>query len=195
MLTTALLRVKNFFTKSNGDTIVDLASSTFSFDRASGTPAGSVLVKEDEAMRPDLVAIRLYNDQKYYAPLLKYNGISNPFSLNPNTLLIAPSFMDLEKMIVSPKKIFEKGGERAANNESKLLPAKTVKDKKRLEALKDKVKEIVPPNVNTSGNQNVKVKDGRVVFGEDVTQVAKDNCPVPISRARLIQQLTKANLF
>ena len=195
MLTTALLRVKNFFTKSNGDTIVDLASSTFSFEKAAGAPAGTVIVKEEEAMRPDLISVRLYNDQKYYAPLLKYNGISNPFSLNPSTLLIAPAFMDLEKMIVSPKLIVEKGADRPATNESKLLPAKTVKDKKRLEALKDKVKEIVPPNVNTSGNQNVKVKDGKVIFGEDVTQVAKDNCPVPISRARLIQQLTKANLF
>ena len=34
-----------------------------------------------------------------------------------------------------------------------------------------------------------------VIFGEDVTQVNKDNCPIPISRARLIQQLTKSNLF
>jgi hypothetical protein len=195
MLTTALLRVKNFFTKSNGDTIVDLASSTFSFDEMSGTSAGTIIVKEDEAMRPDLISVRLYNDQKHYAVLLKYNGISNPFSINPNTLLIAPPFMELEKMIVPPKKIVEKGASKPATNESKLLPAKTVKDKKRLEALKDKVKEIVPPNVNTSGNQNVKVKDGKVIFGEDVTQVAKDNCPVPISRARLIQQLTKANLF
>jgi hypothetical protein len=194
MLTTALLRVKNFFTKPNGEVIVDLASSTFSFEKASGSISGTVLVKEDEAMRPDLVAIRLYNEQKYYAPLLKYNGISNPFSLDPNSLLVAPSFIDMEKMIVSPKQIFEKGTS-PATNESKLLPTKTVKDKKRLDALKDKVKEIVPPNVNTSGNQNVKVKDGRVIFGEDVTQVAKDNCPVPISRARLIQQLTKANLF
>jgi hypothetical protein len=89
----------------------------------------------------------------------------------------------------------EKGAERKAKNEDKLVNPKTVKDRKRLEALKDRVKEIVPPNVNTEGNRNVKVKDGRVIFGEDVTQVNKDNCPVPISRARLIQQLTKSSLF
>jgi hypothetical protein len=94
-----------------------------------------------------------------------------------------------------PKTVFEKGEERKATTEDKLLNPKTVKDKKRLEALKDRVKEIVPPNVNTAGNRNVKVKDGKVIFGEDVTQVNKDNCPVPISRARLIQQLTKSSLF
>ena len=98
-------------------------------------------------------------------------------------------------MLVSPKQVVDKGAQKKDSNESKLLNPKTVKDKKRLEALKDRVKEIVPPNVNTGGNKNVKVKDGKVIFGEDVTQVKKDNCPVPISRARLIQQLTKANLF
>jgi len=150
---------------------------------------------EEEQMRPDLVANRLYSDQKYFDVLLKYNGISNPFSIEAGEILVIPQFSELQNMVVSPKDIPEKGVDRLSNNEDALLNPKTVKDKKRLESLKEKTREIVPPNVNTKGNKNVKVKDGRVIFGEDVTQINKDNCPVPISRARLIQQLTKANLF
>jgi hypothetical protein len=195
MLTSKLLRIKNFLTKATGDTVVDLISSTFSFLRTSGQTEGFVRVREEEAMRPDLISIRLYSNQQYYDALMKYNGISNPFSINPGEILVIPPYRELEQMLVSPRLVPEKGAERKAKNEDKLVNPKTVKDRKRLEALKDRVKEIVPPNVNTEGNRNVKVKDGRVIFGEDVTQVNKDNCPVPISRARLIQQLTKSSLF
>jgi hypothetical protein len=137
----------------------------------------------------------MYGEQRFYEALLKYNGISNPFAIERYDILLVPPYKNLEQMLVSPKEIIDIGSQQKESNEDKLLNPKTVKDKKRLEALKDKVKEIVPPNVNTKGNQNVKVKDGKVIFGEDVTQVNKENCPVPISRARLIQQLTKANLF
>jgi hypothetical protein len=195
MLITRLLKVKNFFTKPNGDVIVDLASATFDFEKTGGASAGFIRVQEEEAMRPDTISVRVYGDQQYYETLLKYNGISNPFSIAPGEILLSPSFKNLEQAIVAPKRIVEKGQEKLSNNEEKLISPKTVKDKKRLEALKDKVKELVPPNVNTEGNKNVKVRDGKVIFGEDVTSINKDNCPVPISRARLIQQLTKSNLF
>ena len=195
MLITRLLRLKNFFTKPNGDKVVDLISSSFSFERDRGVVEGAIIVQKEEVMRPDLVSVRIYGDQQYYEALLKYNGISNPFSIDYNDLLVAPSFSSLEKMLTTPKQVIDKGAQQKDPVEDKLLNPKTVKDKKRLEALRDNVKEVVPPNVNTTGNKNVKVRDGKVIFGEDVTQINKDNCPVPISRARLIQQLTKANLF
>jgi len=195
MLISRLLRVKNILTKLNGDVIVDLISATFSFNKSRAGSEGYARVKKEEAMRPDLVAVRLYNQQNMFDVLLKYNGISNPFSLAQGEILLTPPFKEFANMVISPRPILEKGLEKAVKNGDKLVNPKSVKDKKRLEALKDRVKEIVPPNVNTEGNRNVKVKDGRVIFGEDVTQVNKDNCPVPISRARLIQQLTKANLF
>lgn len=195
MLSTKLLRLKNFFKKSNGDNVVDLTSSTFSFEKDSGISAAFAIVQQEESMRPDLLAVRLYDDQGYYEALLKYNGISNPFSINQDDFLLTPSFRSLDAMLVPPKTIVDKGAQQKTSNESLLLNPKSNKDKKRLEALRDKVKEIVPPNVNTEGNKNVKVRDGKVIFGEDVTQVNKDNCPIPISRTRLIQQLTKANLF
>ena len=195
MILTKLLKANKFFTKPNGDRVIDLISATFSFEKIDGYSQGFIRVQEEEAMRPDLISVRLYANQNYYETLLKYNGISNPFSLAPNDILLTPPFKSLESSIVQPKNILEKGEEKVASNETKLLDPKTVKDKKRLEALKDKVKEIVPPNVNTEGNKNVKVRDGKVIFGEDVTQINKDNCPTPISRARLIQQLTKSNLF
>ena len=109
MLTTIILKAKRFFTTSSGDTIIDLISSTFDFTKSGGAVEGYIRVKEEETMRPDLIAIRMYSDQQYYESLLKYNGISNPFSINYNDILLAPPFKDLEAMVVPPKIIGEKG--------------------------------------------------------------------------------------
>lgn len=195
MLLSKLLRSKKLFTKENGETVVDLISSTFSFKAAGKSAGGFTRVGEDEAMRPDLTSNRIYADHKYWDILLKYNGISNPFSMLPGELLISPMLNKLDRLLKPPTKVVEKGRAISNNNGDKLMKPKNIKDKKRLDAIKAKVREVVPPNVNTSGNKNVKVKGGKVIFGDDVTTINKDNCPVPISRARLIQQLTKANLF
>jgi len=195
MLISQLFRAKRTFIKENGDVLLDIISSTFDFSKAEDTSAGYIQVKEEEQMRPDLVAERIYGDQKKWELLLKYNGISNPFSLIEGQILLVPPFRNLNKMLSSPGLVVEKGIEKLNIAEDKLLSPKTVKDKKRIDALKNKVKELVPPNVNVAGNKNVKVKNGKVIFGDDVTQINKDDCPVPISRARLIQQLIKSNLF
>lgn len=195
MLRSKILQSKKFFKTLAGDSIVDIISSTFNFAKGGNSIGGFTRVQEEEKMRPDLVSDRIYSDQKYWDIILKYNGISNPFSILPGELLLTPILSKLDSLIVPPKKVVEKGVSSNQSNEAKLMKPKNVKDKKRLAAIKEKTKEVVPPNINTSGNKNVKVRDGKVIFGEDVTSINKDNCPVPISRARLIQQLTKANLF
>jgi hypothetical protein len=195
MLLSKLFRAKKTFTKPNGDIVIDLISATFNFSNSVSPVEGYCQVLPDEEARPDLVAVRVYGDQQLWEALLKYNGVSNPFSLEAGYILLTPPFKDLEKLISIPKNIVEKGVEISNIAEDRLLNPKTVQDKNRLEALKTNVREIVPPNVNTKGNQNVKIRDGKVIFGEDVTTVNKNNCPTPISRTRLINQLIKSNLL
>lgn len=197
MLISKLLRSKKTFTKPNGDTVVDMVSATFNFNASDATAPveGYCQVQPDEQARPDLVANRVYGNQQLWEALLKYNGISNPFSLEQGYVLLTPPFRDLERLIGAPKQILEKGVQLTNNAEDRLLDPKKLEDKKRLEALKTNVREVVPPNVNTKGSQNVKIRDGKVIFGEDVTTVNKNNCPTPISRTRLINQLVKSNLL
>ena len=195
MLLSKLLRAKRTFTKPNGDVVVDLISATFNFNGSVAPVEGYCQVLPDEQARPDLVANRVYGDQQLWEALLKYNGVSNPFSLEAGYILLTPPFKDLEKLISVPKQILEKGVEIVSKTEDRLLNPRTVEDKKRIEALKTNVRELVPPNVNKKGNQNVKIRDGKVIFGEDVTTVNKNNCPTPISRTRLISQLVKSNLL
>jgi hypothetical protein len=195
MISLTLLFSKLKFTKLNGEVITDLISSTFSFEKIGFTSSGPIIVNEGEDMRPDLVTQRVYGDHSKFDILLKYNGISNPFSLKAGDILLGLPYGNLDNAFKSPLKVVEKGLEKTNELEKTFIDPKTKKDKSRLDELKKKNDNVLPPNVNKPGDKNVKVKDGRVIFGEDVTSINKDNCPIPISRARLQQQLLKNKLF
>ena len=90
MLLSKLLRAKKTFTKPNGDLVIDLISSTFNFSNSVSPVEGYTQVQPDEEARPDLVTNRVYGNHNLWETLLKYNGISNPFSLEAGYILLTP---------------------------------------------------------------------------------------------------------
>jgi hypothetical protein len=88
----------------------------------------------------------------------------------------------------------EKGMEGELNaNEKKLVNPKTNKDKKMLEALRKKVGEVVPPNVNKTGVKNITTRDGLVILGGSMTQAKEANTTGSLSRSRVINNLNNSN--
>jgi hypothetical protein len=191
MLISKLLGRKRIIRRLGAD-LTDLISSTFRFPQETPGTGGAILINEFENMRPDLIADRVYGKIQLWDVLLKYNGISNPFSIQSDDILYGPAGSALDAMYTSPREITERD-QRQENRVSPFLDPKTKKDKDRLDNLK-KAGVVLPPNINKPGDKNVKVKDGRVIFGEDVTGVNKKNCPVPISRTRLQAALLKDKL-
>jgi hypothetical protein len=202
MLISKIISRKRTITKYTQQ-ITDLIYSTFSFPTGSDG-AGVTAVSEYENMRPDLMANRLYGDQTKWDAMLKYNGISNPFSVKAGDLLYALPFSALESVYVPPRDIAEREQKKETGAKSQVV---SKKDKNRVNNLvrKNNNKNCdgvnvgangeLPPNLSKVGDKSVKVKDGRLVFGEDVTTVNKDNCPTPISRSRLQAALLKDKLF
>jgi hypothetical protein len=192
MLISKLLERKRVI-KRFGKDLTDLISSTFRFPQNLSGTGGAIVVGEFESMRPDLIADRIYGRIQSWDVLLKYNGISNPFSIETEDILYGPAGSALDAMYASPREIQERD-QRQENRVSPFLDPRTKKDKDRLNNLKQKAGAVLPPNINKPGDRNVKIRDGRVVFGEDVTGVNKKNCPVPISRTRLQAALLKDKL-
>ena len=192
MLINRILGKKKIIEKL-GNQMTDLISSTFKFPSRARESAGAILVNEFEQMRPDLIANRIYGTTALWDVLLKYNGVSNPFSVNTGDILLGPSSAFLESTYVNPVNILDRN-QKAEGTFSPILDPLGKKDKDRLDNLKKKAGVILPPNVNKPGDKNVKIKDGRVIFGEDVTGINKKNCPVPISRTRLQAALLKDKL-
>lgn len=198
MIFSKILGRKNEIVNSIGKKMTDLIYGTFAFP-SSGVADGVVIVEEFESMRPDLISNRIYASQGGWDALLKYNGISNPFSIEAGDILYALPYDTLKNSYVSPVEI----SERPSKNEDGTLKEINLdtRDKKRIQNLEKKSKITkaadgsLPPNINKPTDKSVKVKDGKLIFGEDVTSVNKKNCPVPISRSRLKAALIKDNLF
>lgn len=121
-------------------------------------------VREDEVARPDLIAIEYYGDQTKVDIILKWNGISDPFSLVPGDILeIPPSSVPFTKL--ERPNNFEENPIKTQFLQGKRL---SKKDDRRIEALKKKYNKevLLPPNVIPFGKKNYKFdKNGNIIFG------------------------------
>jgi hypothetical protein len=193
MLISKILRSKRSYTNQSGERVVDLASTSFKYDEK-GASLGPVFVGETEVMRPDLLSQKVYSVDDLWDAILKYNGVSNPFSIDLGEIMLVPAISLIRKMIVAPTIVPEKGTEPAKKNEEKLLNPKSSKDKRRLDSIRTKVPEVVPPNVNLTGVSNVRVVDGVVIFGaENSGSVSSQNSS--LARDRVQNQLKNKNNF
>ena len=196
MLYIETLLKKRYITKPNGDTIIDLTFSSLNTDVENPTEVSIIMVSEDLAMRPDLISKAVYGDDSKLDYLLKYNNISNPFSLNTGDILIIPDPFKMAKMFVMPEA--DVLTDLSTNiKQFNYIDPKTKKDSKRLELLqlKSQNKELLPPNINREGDTNIKYKDGKIIFGEDVTNINKANCPETLTRARVKEKLLNNQIF
>lgn len=118
------------------------------------------------AGRIDLIAIEMYGSASSADYILKYNNISNPFSIEEGDELLIPS--DGAPLAVWKNKPLVKAEEtniiRNMFIDTKRL---SPKDQKRIEYLKRKaaelpngVTEILPPNVLKTGKTNITIKNG-----------------------------------
>jgi molecular chaperone GrpE (heat shock protein) len=122
------------------------------------------VVKEDEIGRPDLISLEHYGTHTKTDIVLKWNGISDPFSLQPGEILEIPNdlvpFYKLERP--------QQEEDNKIKNEFVQGKKLSQKDKNRIEALKKKYNKdvLLPPNVIALGKKNFKfTKGGTVILG------------------------------
>ena len=156
--------------KLNGDkNKLFLAQPTMMFKSLSPSESYMIakhIVKDDDVVRPDRVAVEHYGTTDGLDIILKFNGISDPFSLSPGETLWIPidtiSYYKLE----SPK-AFEDNPIKNQFIDTKRL-SKT--DQRRLEALKKKYNKeaLLPPNVIPLGKKTYQFDGTNVRLGMHV---------------------------
>lgn len=90
--------------KNKGVKYIDLLSK--SFDKDLPVQGTVVVVNKYYVARPDLLSLAIYGTDSFADALCKVNGISNPFELNENDVLIAPELEYIEEY----SKVFDTGG-------------------------------------------------------------------------------------
>jgi len=130
------------------------------------TPVKEHVVKPFEESRPDLIALKYYGDQSKTDQILKFNGISDPFSIQEGeVIMIPPKDISVKRMERLKKK--EDNGVRQQFVDTKRL---SQRDQNRLESLKKKygADEMLPPNVLKTGKRSFRITPGKITFGQQV---------------------------
>jgi len=156
--------------KLNGDkNKLFLAQPTMMFKSLSPSESYMIakhIVKDDDVVRPDRVAVEHYGTTDGLDIILKFNGISDPFSLSPGETLWIPIDTIAYYKLESPK-AFEDNPIKNQFIDTKRL-SKT--DQRRLEALKKKYNKeaLLPPNVIPLGKKTYQFDGTNVRLGMHV---------------------------
>ncbi len=173
------LDTKPFFIRPDGEELRDLTQTLFELKNRNYLSYNVYKVPREYTMRPDLVAKSVYNNSLYAEIILKYNGISNPFTLNEGDVILIPDLDSAKQKMKTP-------GAGAANDRAAKIrdsykyidplkiPGKDGETKKfderRISGQKvsSAPENALPPNINQPGTTQVTPRNGRIYFGEGV---------------------------
>jgi len=168
---------KPIFVRSDGIEIKDLTSSMFDMRSNNYTSYTIYRVPKEYEMRPDLISGVVYNDTIYAEFILKFNGISNPFSIKEGDIILIPNLDSMET--ITAKSIgTDIDGAKALRNSYKYIdPLKIPKrdDNFQNRQIVGGAKEgALPPNIAKEGEPQITYRNGRVHFGSSVETCLQD---------------------
>ncbi len=129
------------------------------------------IVTDDEIGRIDLISLKYYRDANFADYILKWNNISNPFSINLGDVLNIPQNTAI-LAVINPIKMVQKSTDAISIRDqfidTKRLP---IKDAKRIEYLQRKAtqkangsSQILPPNILKEGDTNITIGNGTITI-------------------------------
>ena len=159
------------------------------------------LVTADDSMRPDLIAQKMYGYLAALEGVLKFNGISNPFSIEEGDVLYT---FDIPSMNANMRTGTTNDSARADIRDQYITPEKksTVDPALRAFDKRDTPRKpnaakgnqpALPPNYAAFGDTELQVRNGKIVFGPNVTKQDED-CDKPLSKSEFISRLIKNRL-
>lgn len=197
------MQLKSLLLKANDGVKLLLAQPTMLIrylDRKDDVVTEKHVVEADEVGRPDLIALKYYGDQSMTDVLLKFNGISDPFSIMAGDEILVPpdkiGYYKLERPSVTDENPLKQLFMNTKN-----LPKE---DAQKLEMLKRKYNKenLLPPNVIPAGKKAYKfMPDGSTQFGMQAqtdpvneTGLNLTAAPTPVDATTPTKQIKPAEL-
>jgi len=149
---------------SDGAKIIMAVPSTIFSNREEALIEANHVVSRFEEARPDLIALKYYGSTEATDIILKYNNISDPFSIRQGDTIVVPS-QDIALVKFERPKEVEENPVKQQFIDTKRL---TTKDQKRVKALQKKYgkENLLPPNVIPVGKKTFRFERGNIVFGK-----------------------------
>ena len=193
---------KPFIKDGYGNQIVNFIEKDIVIQSTSLPPTGIdyFLVGKDSSMRIDLISNEMYGYTDPAEKILKFNGISNPLSIDEGDILIVYDLYSLNRNI------------RSVNNAAKdsddvrrqyLTPEKKSKIDPQLQSFSKRetsrkpvigpADTALPPNYADFGDTEIQIRNGKIYMGPNVTKSSEAD-EGPISKSEFIARLVKNRL-
>lgn len=169
---------KPLFKKPDQQIIRDLTKSMFDNKANSYVDYTAYKIPSEYEMRPDLVAQAVYNNIIYTEFILKYNGISNPFTIDKDDIILIPNLNSAKENVKIRGETTDKEDSNEIRKSYKYIDPtkKPIRDKDLTLFENRKLKRIqegaLPPNITEEGAEQISYRNGRVYFGESIAQSA-----------------------
>lgn len=174
---------KPIITDGNGNEIVDLTRSVFKNNASNPTDYTTYAISKKFVMRPDLVSIAHYGNDTGTEMILKWTGISNPFSLSEDDLLRIPNYESAKAVLLA-------GTEDQTTSDSSASKSQEIKNYYKyvnksyngdMSSYKNVINKNIPsgninasetkaysvPYINTGDGASITIRNGKVYFGEN----------------------------
>lgn len=185
---------KPLFTKPDGHVVKDLTASMFTEKVKPYNTYNLYKVPRDYVMRPDLIAQAVYNDAGLAEIILKYNGISNPFTINEGDIILIPNLQSAQDSINTQKGTDADGSKALRDSYKYIDPAKFPKNGSRefdnRQLVKGAKDGALPANIAAEGEQQITYRNGRVYFGSSVATCLKNGSSSSEFLANVIKSRT-----
>lgn len=168
---------KPYIVDNKGNEIVNFAKSIFAETAQALEGYSTIKMDEGHQMRPDKVSFDVYGSINYAEMVLKYSGISNPFSLSKDDVLMIPEYNTIYAQLA--KDVDEN------NDDSQIEKIKNYfKFTSTYKPDQSSYKELANKNINSGiktpdegdymvpyisddGKTAITIRNGRMYFGED----------------------------
>lgn len=157
------------------------------------------LVTTEDSMRIDVISTKMYGNTDYIENILKFNEISNPYAIEEGEVFYTYDLPSLDKSLRS---ITANSTDRNDIRDQYITPDKKSsldpelkKYEKRETARKPSGTNqlTLPPNYAGFGETEITVKNGKIIFGENVTKDANE-ANQPLSKSEFIAKIVKNRL-
>lgn len=171
---------KPLFKKTDGKEIRDLTQSMLDLKKNTYVNYQAYKVPKEYAMRPDLISKAVYNNTLYAEVILKFNGISNPFSINTGDVILIPDLEDAQERIKIPEATLKEDNAEKIRNAYKYIdPLKIPQISDTLKKYEernyvDAEPDSLPPNFADPNTPQIRFSRGRVYFGEGAETCVKN---------------------
>jgi hypothetical protein len=112
----------------------------------------------------------VYNTTQYTEIILKFNGISNPFSIDKGDMILVPNLDGAKEKMIKPESGYKSDLAKIRNSYKYIDPAKIPSKSASLQDYDNRQLKnaFLPPNFAEENTTQIIQRNGRVYFGESV---------------------------